>query len=83
MEPELAVGVGGEAGDDVPQVVAALEVDLQANPTFLNLANSLGFDPVTGSSIFVKLCYALIFMVVLAVIMWLAYTVSLGLIYGV
>ena len=30
------------------------EVDLQANPTFLNLANSLGFDPVTGSSILVS-----------------------------
>lgn len=48
------------------------EVDLQANPTFLNLANSLGFDPVTGSSILVKLTYMAMILAVLAGIIWLS-----------
>ena len=48
------------------------EVDLQANPTFLGLANSLGFDPVTGSSILVKLTYMAMILAVLATIIWLS-----------
>ena len=48
------------------------EVDLQASPTFLNLANSLGFDPVTGSSILVKLTYMAMILAVLAGIIWLS-----------
>lgn len=48
------------------------EVDLQANPTFLNIANSLGFDPVTGSSILVKLTYMAMILAVLAGIIWLS-----------
>lgn len=48
------------------------EVDLQVNPTFLNLANSLGFDPVTGSSILVKLTYMAMILAVLAGIIWLS-----------
>ncbi|MFZ0100225.1 MAG: branched-chain amino acid ABC transporter permease [Gemmobacter sp.] len=48
------------------------EVDLQANPTFVNLANSVGFDPVTGSSILVKLTYMAMILAVLAGIIWLS-----------
>ncbi len=41
------------------------EVDLQQSETFLNLMASIGADPVTGSSIFVKLCYAALFLAVI------------------
>ena len=47
------------------------EVDLQANPDFLALCASLGFDPVTASTIGVKLIYALMFAVVLVIFIWL------------
>lgn len=46
------------------------EVDLQANPSFLGWAQSWGFDPVTGSSILVKLLYAGLFALVLLAILW-------------
>ncbi|MFN4099563.1 MAG: branched-chain amino acid ABC transporter permease [Pararhodobacter sp.] len=48
------------------------EVELQANPDFVAWSNWLGFSAVEGSSLFVKGCYALIFVVVLALIMWLS-----------
>jgi len=48
------------------------EVELQASPDFVAWANWLGFSAVEGSSLFVKACYALIFIVVLALIMWLS-----------
>ncbi|MCA2011594.1 branched-chain amino acid ABC transporter permease [Pararhodobacter sp. CCB-MM2] len=48
------------------------EVNLQNNPDFVAWAQSFGFDAVEGSSIFVKACYAVIFVVVLALIMWLS-----------
>ena len=46
------------------------EVDLQVNPGFLGWAQSWGFDPVTGSSILVKLLYAGLFTLVLLAILW-------------
>ncbi|WP_151717620.1 branched-chain amino acid ABC transporter permease [Gemmobacter serpentinus] len=48
------------------------EVNLQRNETFLSLANSMGFDPVTGSSIFVKLVYLVMILIVLALVIWLS-----------
>jgi branched-chain amino acid transport system permease protein len=48
------------------------EVALQKNATFLSMAQSWGFDPVTGSSITVKLLYALLFTLVLAAVIWLS-----------
>ena len=48
------------------------EVALQQNPAFLDLAASMGFDPVTGSSILVKLCYTVMILVVLGAIIWLS-----------
>ena len=46
------------------------EVDLQLNPTFLEPVASLGLDPVTASTIFVKLLYATMFGLVLIVLVW-------------
>ena len=48
------------------------EVDFQADPLFLTWADRLGFDPVIGSSIIVKLCYAGLFVAVLTVVIFLS-----------
>lgn len=48
------------------------EVDLQTSPWFLSLAEWLGADPIGASSIFVKLCYAGLFVAVLLLVVWLA-----------
>ena len=48
------------------------EVDLQKTDWFTGLAQSIGFDPVTGSSIFVKLVYMVMILAVLASIIWLS-----------
>ena len=48
------------------------EVDLQADPTFVERAANLGFDPVTASTIWVKVEYAALFAAVLLVILLLA-----------
>lgn len=48
------------------------EVNLQTNPDFLAWADWLGLSAVEASSLFVKASYALIFIVVLAAIMWLS-----------
>jgi branched-chain amino acid transport system permease protein len=47
------------------------EVDLQVNPTFLEPVAAMGLDPVTASTIFVKLLYAALFGLVLLVLIWL------------
>jgi branched-chain amino acid transport system permease protein len=47
-----------------------LEVDLQQSDAFLGWATSLGADPVTLSTILVKLLYACLFGVVLVLIVW-------------
>jgi branched-chain amino acid transport system permease protein len=46
------------------------EVDLQVNPSFLEPVASMGLDPVTASTIFVKLLYATMFGLVLALLVW-------------
>ena len=48
------------------------EVDLQKADWFLSLANGIGADPVTFSSIFVKLVYMVMILAVLASIIWLS-----------
>ncbi|HCM97968.1 MAG TPA: branched-chain amino acid ABC transporter permease, partial [Rhodobacter sp.] len=48
------------------------EVDFQADPLFLTWADRLGFDPVIGSSIIVKLCYAGLFVAVLTLVIFLS-----------
>jgi len=48
------------------------EVDLQQDPRFLQVAAEWGFDPVTGSSILVKLLYGGLFVAVLLALIWLS-----------
>ncbi len=48
------------------------EVDLQKSAAFLNWADSWGLDPMTTSSIVVKLCYAGLFGLVLLAVIWLS-----------
>lgn len=48
------------------------EVDLQSDPAFIEKAAGLGLDPVTASSLFIKLSYGALFAVVLAILLILA-----------
>ncbi|MFT7189927.1 MAG: branched-chain amino acid transport system permease protein, partial [Dinoroseobacter sp.] len=48
------------------------EIDLQNSPAFLERVASLGADPVTASSVTVKLLYGSLFIVVLLILIWLA-----------
>jgi branched-chain amino acid transport system permease protein len=48
------------------------EVDLQRDPGFVDRVTTWGYDPVTASSITVKLAYAGLFLIVLLVLIWLA-----------
>ncbi len=48
------------------------EVDLQTDQWFLDLCASLGADPVAFSSIFVAICYGLLFAAVLLLLLWLS-----------
>lgn len=66
-EDWLTRGVKNVTG--VPRPVP-YEVDLQQAPWFVDLAASLGTDPVTMSSIAVKLSYAGLFIVVLLALIW-------------
>ena len=48
------------------------EVDLQQAQWFLDLSARLGMNPVDFSSIYVKLCYALLFAAVLLIVLYLS-----------
>jgi branched-chain amino acid transport system permease protein len=48
------------------------EIDLQADPTFVERAQGLGLDPVTASGIWVKVEYAALFAAVLLAVLVLA-----------
>ncbi len=47
------------------------EVNLQQNPAFLEFTANWGLDPVSTSTIFVKLCYTALFAGVLLIAIWL------------
>jgi branched-chain amino acid transport system permease protein len=68
-EEWLSRGVKNVTG--LPRPVP-VEIQLQRTEWFLDLARSIGANPIIFSSIFVKLCYALFFIAVLAVLLWLA-----------
>lgn len=69
-EDWLARGV--KMVNDLPRPwPVAEEVVLQKTAWFTDLAATWGFDPVTGSSILVKLLYAMLFITVLAAVIWL------------
>ena len=69
FEDWLARGVKNVSG--LPRPVP-YEIDLQANVGFSEWVYSIGGDPVTASSIVVKLCYASLFTAVLIIILTLA-----------
>jgi branched-chain amino acid transport system permease protein len=48
------------------------EIGLQQTPWFLDIVELIGANPITFSSIFVKICYALLFVAVLVILMWFA-----------
>ena len=68
-EDWLARGVKNVIGLPRP---APYEIDLQQNDKFVSTANSIGIDPVTASTLYVKLIYAGLFSIVLFVIFILA-----------
>ena len=68
-EDWLTRGVKNVSG--LPRPVP-IEIELQRSQWFLDLSASLGANPVVFSSIYVKLCYAVLFAIVLAILMWLA-----------
>ncbi len=48
------------------------EIDLQNSSEFVERVTFLGLDPITASSLYVKLCYTLLFLIVLLAIVWLS-----------
>ncbi|MDA0962886.1 MAG: branched-chain amino acid ABC transporter permease, partial [Proteobacteria bacterium] len=68
-EDWLARGVKNVIG--LPRPVP-FEVDLQNDPAFVDRVTGMGFDPVTASSIYVKLGYSLLFTAVLIIILVMA-----------
>ncbi|MEI2804724.1 MAG: branched-chain amino acid ABC transporter permease [Albidovulum sp.] len=66
-EDWLARGVKNVIG--IPRPVP-YEVDLQASPGFVDWAAGFGADPVTASTVVVKLLYAALFTVVLLALIW-------------
>ena len=68
-EDWLTRGVKNVSGLDRP---VPYEVDLQASEDFAEWATGFGMETLQASSIFVKLCYAGLFLAVLVVIMLLA-----------
>ena len=68
-EDWLARGVKNVIGLPRP---APYEIDLQQSDKFVSAANSIGIDPVTASTLYVKLIYAGLFSIVLILIFILA-----------
>ncbi len=70
-EDWLARGVKNIIGLPRPFPVPK-EVDLQVSPQFLDIASRYGWDPITSSTIFVKLLYMVMFGAVLLLVIWLS-----------
>lgn len=68
-EDWLTRGVKNVSGLSRP---VPLEIELQKADWFLSLATKIGANPVSFSSIYVKLSYALLFTIVLLAILWLS-----------
>lgn len=66
-EDWLARGVKNVIG--IPRPVP-YEVDLQQDPGFLEFAATMGTDPMTASTVVVKLLYAALFATVLLILIW-------------
>ncbi|WP_386626289.1 branched-chain amino acid ABC transporter permease [Sulfitobacter geojensis] len=68
-EDWLTRGVKNVIG--VPRPVP-YEIDLQNSAAFVERAAGFGFDPVEGSTLYVKVLYILLFATVLVILMWMA-----------
>lgn len=68
-EDWLARGVKNVIGLDRP---VPYEIDLQNDPGFVERAASFGLDPVTASTLYTKMGYAILFTIVLLILLWLA-----------
>jgi branched-chain amino acid transport system permease protein len=68
-EDWLARGVKNVIG--LPRPVP-YEIDLQQSQAFSTRVEAMGLDPVTASTLYVKLLYALLFLVVLVIVFWMA-----------
>ena len=67
-EDWLARGVKNVVGLPRP---LPYEIDLQNDPGFVETATGLGIDPVTASTLYVKLGYSVLFLVVLLILLWM------------
>ncbi|MEP6020242.1 MAG: branched-chain amino acid ABC transporter permease [Paracoccaceae bacterium] len=70
-EDWLSRGVKNVIGLPRPGL-AGYEIDMQNDPSFVERATSLGLDPVTASTLWVKGAYAVLFTIVLLVLFWMA-----------
>jgi branched-chain amino acid transport system permease protein len=68
-EDWLTRGVKNVTGIPRP---TAYEVDLQKSEAFINNVNWLGMEVVGASSLYVKFSYGILFVIVLAIILWLS-----------
>ncbi len=68
-EDWLTRGVKNVSGLSRP---VSLEIELQKAEWFISLAAKLGTNPITFSSIYVKLSYGILFTIVLLAILWLS-----------
>lgn len=48
------------------------EVDLQVTPWFIEAADAVGINVVDASSLYVKILYAILFTIVLAIVLWMS-----------
>ncbi len=71
-EDWLARGVKNVYGIPRPAPVVGYEVELQNDPSFVERAAWLGLDPVTASTLSVKLGYSVLFLAVLLILLWMA-----------
>ena len=71
-EDWLARGVKNVTGVNRPAPFVPYEVNLQTDPGFIARAASLGLDPVNASTLYVKLAYGFLFVIVLLILLWLA-----------
>lgn len=67
-EDWLSRGVKNVVGLPRP---APYEIDLQNDPSFVERVASIGLDPVTASTLWVKLIYAILFTIVLVILFWM------------
>ncbi|MFC3616513.1 branched-chain amino acid ABC transporter permease [Lutimaribacter marinistellae] len=68
-EDWLARGVKNVIG--LPRPVP-YEIDLQGDAGFVERAAGMGLDPVTASTLYVKVGYSVLFLIVLLILLWMA-----------